>query len=62
MVDDEDIKKIYGIYPKSKLSENTYDGVLIAVAHNEFKNMGIEEILKLCKKDRIIYDLKYLFF
>ena len=60
-VDDEDIKKIYGINPKSKLSENIYDGVLIAVAHNEFKNMGIKEIIKLCKKNRIIYDLKHLF-
>ena len=61
-VDDESIKKIYGVYPKFKLSENTYDGILITVAHNEFKNMGIKAILKLCKKDRIIYDLKYLFF
>jgi UDP-N-acetyl-D-glucosamine/UDP-N-acetyl-D-galactosamine dehydrogenase len=61
-VDDESIKKIYGVYPKLKLSENTYDGILITVAHNEFKNMGIKAILKLCKKDRIIYDLKYLFF
>ena len=61
-VDHEDIKKIYGVYPKLELSENTYDGILITVAHNEFKNMGIKAILKLCKKDRIIYDLKYLFF
>ena len=61
-VDDESIKKIYGVYPKLELSENTYDGILITVAHNDFKNMGIKTILKLCKKDRIIYDLKYLFF
>jgi len=58
----DEIKEIFNNYPLSELSENTYDGILITVAHNEFKNMGIKAILKLCKKDRIIYDLKYLFF
>ena len=61
-VDREDIKKTYGIYPKTKLSKNTYDGVLITIAHKEFKDMGIKKISELCKKSRIIYDLKYLFF
>ncbi len=60
-VDREDIKKNYNIYPKTKLSKNTYDGVLITVAHKEFKDMGIKTISQLCKKNRIIYDLKYLF-
>ncbi len=60
-VDREDIKKIYNIYPKTKLTKNTYDGILIIVAHKEFKNMGIKKISQLCKKERIIYDLKYLF-
>ena len=60
-VDIEEIKKIYGIRPKSILDLNTYDGILIAVAHDKFRNMGIKSILKLCKKKHIIYDLKYLF-
>ena len=60
-VNKEDIKKIYDIYPKSKLNKNTYDGIMIAVAHDKFKNMGIETIYNLCKKNHIIYDLKYLF-
>ena len=34
---------------------------MIAVAHDKFKNMGIETIYNLCKKNHIIYDLKYLF-
>ena len=57
----EEIKKIYNVYPTTKLVKNTYDGILIAVAHQKFKNMGIKFILNLCKKDHIIYDLKYLF-
>ena len=57
----EEIKKKYDIYPKSKLNQGTYDGIIIAVAHEIFKTMGIQTIVKLCKKDRVIYDLKYLF-
>ena len=60
-VNDKEIKKKYNIYPISKLNKNTYDGIIIAVAHKKFKNMGIKYISSLCKKDHIIYDLKYLF-
>ena len=58
---EEEIKKIYNIYPTTKLVKNTYDGILIAVAHDKFKNMGIKFISNLCKKNHIIYDLKFLF-
>lgn len=60
-VDKNDIKNIYNINLKTKLKTNTYDGILIAVAHKKFKKMGIKKISQLCKKNRIIYDLKYLF-
>ena len=59
--DRKKIKKTYNIYPKLKLFKNTYDGILIAVAHKKFKDMGIKFISNLCKKNNIIYDLKYLF-
>jgi len=60
-VDKDDIKKIYDIYPNSTLNENTYDGIIIAVAHDKFKTMGFDNVYNLCKKNHIIYDLKYLF-
>tara|TARA_B100000989_G_C19499698_1_gene453671 strand:- start:285 stop:1565 length:1281 start_codon:yes stop_codon:yes gene_type:complete len=59
--DKEEIKKIYNFYPISKTKPNTYDSILIAVAHEKFKNMGIKSISNLCKKNHVIYDLKYLF-
>ena len=59
--DNKEIKKVYKSYPNDKLEKNTYDGIIIAVAHEIFKNMGIETISDLCKKNRVIYDLKYLF-
>jgi len=57
----KEIQKKYGIFPKSKLTKNSYDAILIAVAHDKFKNMRIKSILSLCKKNHIIYDLKYTF-
>jgi UDP-N-acetyl-D-glucosamine/UDP-N-acetyl-D-galactosamine dehydrogenase len=57
----EEIKEIYGININSTLNDNTYDGVIIAVAHEKFKDMGETKILNLCKKNHVIYDLKYLF-
>ena len=56
----EDIKKIYEINPISILKENTYDGLLITVAHDVFKNLGEDTIINLCKKTNVIYDLKNL--
>ena len=57
----KEIKKLYNICPLTKLNQNTYDAVIITVAHNYFKKMGIKSIKKLCKKNHVIYDLKYLF-
>ncbi|MDC0240399.1 Vi polysaccharide biosynthesis UDP-N-acetylglucosamine C-6 dehydrogenase TviB [Candidatus Pelagibacter sp.] len=56
-----DIKKIYDINPIRTLTKNSYDGLLVAVAHDEFKNLGENTIMNLCKKTRVIYDLKNLF-
>ena len=59
--DKEEMNKIYGIDPNPTLNHNSYDGILIAVAHNIFKSMGKTGILNLCKKSHVVYDLKYLF-
>jgi len=59
--DKNEIKKIYKIYPILKPNKNTYDAVIIAVAHKKFKSIGIKSIHEMCKKKHIIYDLKYLF-
>ena len=40
------IKKKYGIFSLSKPRKRTYDSILIAVAHDKFKNMGINEWTK----------------
>jgi len=60
-VDRNEIKQIYNISPISKLGLKTYDGIILAVAHEKFKKMGITAISNLCKKKHVMYDLKYLF-
>lgn len=39
---------------------NHYDAVLLAVAHNEFREMGAEAIHALGKPSHVLYDLKYV--
>ena len=60
-VDKEEVMKIYDIYPNLKPKNNTYDAVIIAVAHEKFKTIGLENIKKLCKQKNVIFDLKDLF-
>ena len=38
-----------------------YDAIVIAVAHDEFKQMGLNSIRRLGKEGSILYDLKWIF-
>jgi len=60
-VSSKDADASYGIKTIKSLKKRSYDGVLIAVAHKEFSNMGITKILTYCKPSNVIYDLKYIF-
>ena len=37
-----------------------YDAIILAVAHNEFKKLTIDQLRKFGKEKHIIYDIKYL--
>ena len=54
-------KKEYGIDLIKKIEVNQYDGIIIAVAHKQFKKLGIKEIKSYGKPNHVLYDLKYLF-
>lgn len=41
--------------------ENTYDAVIIAVAHREFVEMGIDTIKRFGKDNSVVFDVKHLF-
>jgi UDP-N-acetyl-D-galactosamine dehydrogenase len=59
--DQDEIIKLYDISPIIELHKNTYDAIILAVAHNKFRNLGIKFINNLKKKNSILYDLKHLF-
>ena len=50
----------YGITPISEPAINAYDGIVLAVAHNEFRDLGVENIRRYGKAEHVLYDLKYL--
>jgi UDP-N-acetyl-D-galactosamine dehydrogenase len=51
----------YGIRPIKRLRDGVYDAAVLAVAHKQFREMGIASVRKACKKSHIVYDIKYLF-
>ncbi|WP_335911639.1 Vi polysaccharide biosynthesis UDP-N-acetylglucosamine C-6 dehydrogenase TviB [Shewanella indica] len=53
-------KSEYGLSLCESEHSNKYDGIILAVAHNEFKEMGIEKIRALGKAEHVLYDLKYV--
>lgn len=59
-VDAEEAQHEYGVTPVAELTEGAYDGVVVAVAHNQFKQMGIDGMKALAKSEHVIYDLKYI--
>jgi UDP-N-acetyl-D-galactosamine dehydrogenase len=62
-VDKQQAQQEYNITPITKyqeLSTKHYDAVVLAVAHDEFKELSLEKIKKLGKDNHVLYDIKYL--
>jgi UDP-N-acetyl-D-galactosamine dehydrogenase len=51
----------YGFEPIRQPMEGQYDAVVLAVAHRQFAEMGIEKIRALGKPNSVLYDVKYVF-
>ncbi|HJY40308.1 MAG TPA: Vi polysaccharide biosynthesis UDP-N-acetylglucosamine C-6 dehydrogenase TviB, partial [Steroidobacteraceae bacterium] len=51
----------YGIKPIRKPAKGRYDAVVLAVAHKEFRDMGIDAIRSFARKPHVLYDIKYVF-
>lgn len=52
----------YGIalIEQSALTSRTYDAIILAVGHSQFKEMGAKKIRALGKDPHVLYDIKYL--
>jgi len=51
----------YGITLVSEPINSNYDAIVLAVAHDEFKQMTLTQIKAFGKDSHVIYDIKYLF-
>lgn len=51
----------YGIKPIKKLNTNTYDGIVLAVGHQKFKDLGIDAVRSFAKREHVLFDIKYVF-
>lgn len=60
-VNTEEAKREYNITPIGKPLPNQYNGIILAVAHQEFIKMGVDTIRALGKDAHVLYDLKYVF-
>ncbi|EXF57462.1 nucleotide sugar dehydrogenase family protein [Acinetobacter sp. 1294596] len=59
-VDPLEAAKEYGIDPVSSLAYVKYDAIILAVAHDQFKQMSIDEFKVMAKEKHVLYDLKYI--
>lgn len=59
-VDATEAKREYGIELTADLKQNHYDAIILAVGHQQFLEMGSEEIRKFGREANVLYDIKSL--
>ena len=62
-VDPQEAQREYGLTPMTQRQElpvKKYDAVVLAVAHDAFKQMGLSEIKTTGKENHVLYDIKYI--
>lgn len=60
-VDPKEARDEYGVEVVEEPATGQYDAIVIAVAHQQFKELGIDNIRRWGKSEQVVYDLKYLF-
>ncbi|MGL4585736.1 MAG: Vi polysaccharide biosynthesis UDP-N-acetylglucosamine C-6 dehydrogenase TviB [Acinetobacter ursingii] len=57
---DTEVQHEYGLAPIKELHKGQYDAIVLAVAHDQFKSMTIDQFKQLGKEKHVLYDLKYV--
>ncbi|MBK8971563.1 MAG: Vi polysaccharide biosynthesis UDP-N-acetylglucosamine C-6 dehydrogenase TviB [Hahellaceae bacterium] len=50
----------YGIALQPVLADHKYDAIVLAVGHDQFREMGLEKIRNLGRSQHVLFDVKYL--
>lgn len=57
----QEVRDHYGIDLIDDLKAGYYDGIVIAVDHSDYKELGVDYIRSLAKDNHVVYDVKYVF-
>jgi UDP-N-acetyl-D-galactosamine dehydrogenase len=60
-VDGAEARHEYGIRLVRTPKPRQYDAIVLAVAHREFKALGVAKIRRLAKRHHVLYDIKHVF-
>jgi len=60
-VDAREAKHEYGIRLVKTPKKAAYDAVVLAVGHQQFKDMGAAAVRRFGRKNAVVYDIKYVF-
>lgn len=61
LADGESVKLTYGVSLLPDPKDGVYDAVILAVSHQQFREMGLTKVRGFCKPSGIIFDLKNTF-
>lgn len=50
----------YGLTPISTLGKFKYDAIILAVAHDQFKSMTLDDYKRISQESYVLFDLKYI--
>ena len=59
-VNKEEALHEYGITPLYNPKKEHYDAIVLAVAHSEFIELGVDKIRSFGKREHVLYDIKYI--
>jgi UDP-N-acetyl-D-glucosamine/UDP-N-acetyl-D-galactosamine dehydrogenase len=60
-IDRREARHEYAVTPLRALDGRKYDAAVLAVAHQQFKDMGIKAVRRLLKRNSVVYDIKHVF-
>jgi len=56
-----DVRAKYNLSLITQPTVNTYDAIIVAVSHDQFKKLGLDGVVAYAKENYVLYDIKYLF-
>mgnify|MGYP001342321189 FL=1 len=59
-IDKNEAKNEFNIELLNEPEKGKYDAIILAVAHDEFKQLSLQEIKSYGSKNHVLYDIKYL--